>query len=675
MKNKIIMAILFLIVLAIFVFASISQESDTVAINSSEGEPNLIKYEINQFSDGVTEINVSNAEYTFAIPMYANVTYSVLNISSLNGWYFENDSESSHGYSGSFGADPTYAWNEEWDTTYVYCTDSDGCSLYENTSFDYHYGEFLWYVKVTVPISGMIDIYCWNNTNSDWSSFFNITSAGTKMYLNKSVPDDCVYDYDDGKFVLQIKTNMPNSAMTHYYEGKSIFTEYNYNITLDFGDDGVIEFNHSGDYKAIDNQTIDVASEFNKFIKRCYLQFMNQTIFSRQNNTNVNYSTGNWYVGYEPSYLTDMDWSTQSRGSAYLSVIYFNFTKDKNATSAILMMGDENGLGNVTVPSDCYNYYDDVLSFAVRSSGGIVIPQPGRVLWVCYDGQNHSGEMDYGSIGWPPQVGWDTMRHSPDPSGDGYVNESAIFWSNESSDYDVDNNNTCDVILNISAVGYVQLDAINITYEYNVSHAFSENNSLSWNVTGDVAVNTELKRRYSIEPTSDLLSENVSLTGYEVRNGSATECEVNNIARTVVSGYCSYADNFSKGGYWSLTHIWDNNITDEVAANMTNTEWMVSTDAVSRNDTLAYYDAELATASSGLLTNVTVEYYYNSSITQNEKLEFFSGGQWYDITPSSPQDDCVTSPTYEKKTANGRTFYVCLSTSQQYVSYKVASNG
>ncbi len=254
--------------------------------------------------------------------------------------------------------------------------------------------------------------------------------------------------------------------------------------------------------------------------------------------------------------------------------------------------------------------------------------------------------------------------------------EGAVVWINSSCE---DSERNCNMPIKFTGVdGKITVDSLNVTYDYNITHAFNSNDTLTWNETTDIIQNQKYKRRYSINPTSDLLSNDLNITGYYLRNWTASECEINNIPRTVASNYCAFADNMAQGNSWNTTYIWDNNVSGGaeggVAINMTNISYTAQ-EILRQNDTITYFNPDLTSASSGLFTNATIEYYYNSSIGTNHKLEYYnSSGGWSDITPSVFTYNCVTSPVYERKTADNRVFHVCIDATNKYISYKIETS-
>ncbi len=165
---------------------------------------------------------------------------------------------------------------------------------------------------------------------------------------------------------------------------------------------------------------------------------------------------------------------------------------------------------------------------------------------------------------------------------------------------------------------------------------------------------------------------NIYTSGYYLRNNTATQCEINNIPQTVTDNYCTYDFSVSKYGNWPIHYIWDNNISLVPAINKSSIAYNID-GKLYINDTITYFNPDLTAATAGLFTNTTIEYYYNTSITNNEKLEILISETWYDITPSITSD-CIASPSYTRTEHEGRVFYSCLSTIQKYISYKIESS-
>ena len=237
----------------------------------------------------------------------------------------------------------------------------------------------------------------------------------------------------------------------------------------------------------------------------------------------------------------------------------------------------------------------------------------------------------------------------------------------------ITSNDNCQILINITTTnGIIQINVINITYDYNISTLFVRNDALSYNETINVIPNQKYKRRYSINPTSNLASNNISITGYYTRNGSPSLAEFNGQAVTVnANDYYEYVQTINISDIWSTFYVWDSNITINASINMTNISANLN-GVIYENFTLFYRSAnDLGSeASAGTFTNVTHSWNYNSSIGQQEKIEIYIGGTFYDITPTSIQG----CPDYERQTADTRIFYTCINRTERYASVKIESS-
>ncbi len=126
----------------------------------------------------------------------------------------------------------------------------------------------------------------------------------------------------------------------------------------------------------------------------------------------------------------------------------------------------------------------------------------------------------------------------------------------------------------------------------------------------------------------------------------------------------------SRGYAWNLTYIWDDNITTEIAINVTNTSTLAD-NILYQNFSIYYKDADnVSAASASTFINTTLSWNYNSTIGNNERFMVLVSGTWYDISPSSTQG----CPFYERKLASTRVFYTCLNRTEKYASIKIEEN-
>ena len=411
--------------------------------------------------------------------------------------------------------------------------------------------------------------------------------------------------------------------------------------------------------------------------------------------------------------------------------IFINYTKPINAKNTSLWQMARNAptraYFNYSIPGDCWS--QDILQFRVNLTRVFESEEFEEwMVWLtgsCYDGTGweqivftrSSQSLPYSSVIYEEAMWWDVytlnMTLSPIDGkhnltlyanntdgdldfdyveftidagalikiGDRVVYNASVDITNTTPDFSsvlndyletctADVNGNCEVILNLTMGFDLTIDSINITYDYNATHSLTRNETYAWNQTKDITSNTKLKRRYAIQPTTDLLSNNLNISGYYLRNDTASQCEINNVARTVTSNYCEILENISRGDSWPTTYIWDNNITDEIAVNMTNTTQRIA-DTLYYNLTIGYREADnISSATQGTFTNTTLSWNYNTSISQNEKIQVKLSNILYDITPSNKQN----CPNYEKKTASSRTFYTCLNRTERYASIKIETS-
>ena len=509
----------------------------------------------------------------------------------------------------------------------------------------------------SVYVSGDVAYVVSNYDNA--LTAFNVTNASNIIHI------DSIYGIG-GPNYLNTPTSVYVSGDVAYVvsnldDALTTFTILNFfdisDVTIDIGNDGDVEFNHSGSLSTT-NLTNDFSSEINDCLinlcyrgTNCYQETASTATACGGFDSGVYSYSGNWDAPLRIATSTyDGDWDTvgaaapPSEDTAYL---YIDYTKPTNAlqSSSMWLVKDSCGIYELNIPQACWESDTDVLSFQVISTG------IGQVYWKCYNGADYT-----------------TLKYcSMHPK---YIYEEAMWWN-------ISNGNV-NIPINITANnGKMLAYAINITYDSNISTLFTRNDTYTWNEsTTGMTPNTKYKRRYSINPTSDVLSNNLNITGYYMRNWTASECEVNNKAYTVTSNYCIFLDNMSQGYVWNLTYIWDNNISGiegDIAINMTNTSTLAS-DILYHNFTIYYKDADnVSAASASTFTNTTIEGYLNSTIGINQKIKIQNtAGGFSDITPSSFN----TCPTLERISADSRIFHTCMNTSTRpnYYMVKIESS-
>ncbi len=134
-----------------------------------------------------------------------------------------------------------------------------------------------------------------------------------------------------------------------------------------------------------------------------------------------------------------------------------------------------------------------------------------------------------------------------------------------------DSNNLCDIPLNITSQtpGILQIDDINITYDYNVSELFTQDTNLGkyyWNQTDNVVIPNKYRQYFKTVNTSKKSPVNFSISvgGFYIHNQSKSigdSCWINDILGTVQNDtsksalYCNVSSLTlaTEGDFW-MTH-------------------------------------------------------------------------------------------------------------------------
>lgn len=111
-----------------------------------------------------------------------------------------------------------------------------------------------------------------------------------------------------------------------------------------------------------------------------------------QENANSTYCSGNWDPIHHPcSHTYDGNWGTYGMPQCYYgthSYVHFNYTKIINSTNLSLWkVKDSGGIYNLSIPSTCWNTYEDKLEFMAHSHlDGWLGHDNFSISWNCYNG-------------------------------------------------------------------------------------------------------------------------------------------------------------------------------------------------------------------------------------------------------------------------------------------------
>lgn len=126
----------------------------------------------------------------------------------------------------------------------------------------------------------------------------------------------------------------------------------------------------------------------------------------------------------------------------------------------------------------------------------------------------------------------------------------------------------CNVPLtfNSSEIGIQQASAINITYNYNTTFLFTENSNSGnyfWNQTTGILAGANYKKHFKVTNTSNTSANNITVSGYYLKNQTATACYVNETAYTPTGTpkYCPITFSINTGENWKNHNISDKPLT------------------------------------------------------------------------------------------------------------------
>jgi len=175
---------------------------------------------------------------------------------------------------------------------------------------------------------------------------------------------------------------------------------------------------------------------------------------------------------------------------------------------------------------------------------------------------------------------------------DGEFNET--YSPNETSDLSSEINaylstcsdDPCDVPLvhHSDVPGDIQDSAINVTYNYNVTYLFTEDDNSGnyyYNQTTEIVAGSEYKKHFKVTNTSNTTTNDISITGYYLKNQTATACCINETEYTPTGSpkYCPLSFSLSSGENW-LNH----NISDRSGIAVTISEGSYSQDPTNQTE-------------------------------------------------------------------------------------------
>lgn len=399
-------------------------------------------------------------------------------------------------------------------------------------------------VQVTATMVVNTTIGAVNNIQYELNSFNNsliaenITFSGTQSSLR----------------YLTIPKNSNVTGAVLNITNSSGGINYPSNVTIDIGNDGDAEFNHIGILNTT-NQTNDFASEINDYITNYDEFWKSENIVS---DSYIICDGTTCPAEFPETNVYDGDWDTYIDSGVQPEDYYtvqLNYTRPNGITNAsVIFKYASSGFAVGTFTLKCYNSTDWITIYTNALTHAAInetkyIPQECLLSKI--------------QVTYTQTIGFVANQ---------IFYESQIEWYRQCGSNDANGN--CQIPINITATnGKIRLDAINITYDYNASYLFTRNDSYTWNQTTNVIPNNLYNRRYSVNPTTSLASNNISLAGYYLRNWTATECEIDNTAGVVASNYCTLAEQINRSNYWPQHYIWDNNISKEVAVNLSYIGW------------------------------------------------------------------------------------------------------
>ena len=413
---------------------------------------------------------------------------------------------------------------------------------------------------------------CWLNDTSFNSSIINVSSTGTFNFSNTSnLVDGTTY------YITVIcndtvnNTNYTTVYFTYDVSGPNITTPLIYHDNIQYtsilrGSNITVKVNIT-DATGIDNNSVILnitdPNGVNKVYDTMGIQY--------QENPDETSCVGTWDDGACAN-VYDGDWDTygNSTGSAYY---YPEYTKPSNSYGAIWQVKDGNGIDNLTIPSDCWNYDSTTLFLSAKTKAGV------NSKWYCKGSggvyQEIRAESNSDGL-YEEAIWWKTTN--------GYLFEYNVTvylnWTNGTYSVNITANDT----FNQTGINSTQLNIYKLTItEGSVIQGDAEiNKTTKWQRTDSVynplatsytnfIANTSIVSDvvwYELwndtdNHTDDILT--VNLTGncieWLISNITATETQSWNLYyNTTIINYTKY--NETVGGIWYLYLNVTNNVTN-----------------------------------------------------------------------------------------------------------------
>ena len=210
--------------------------------------------------------------------------------------------------------------------------------------------------------------------------------------------------------------------------------------------------------------------------------------------------------------------------------------------------------------------------------------------------------------------------------------------------------------------GDLNVTSINVTYEYNMSDIVSYSLvSNYWSRTNNVWVNESVGNQvknitYSRNPAVDVQVKYIKISD------SANRCDFDgkSYSNTTINGKnaCDISSSpitINSSGSLGFDTLWDDTMSASVPVYMNESSEVIESGYWKKNLTI-WNDTQ--TIFTNVIANTTLNETFviaNSTL----KVDWYSNGTFYDITPPTSQNDCNSVPTYTPIPIGNDTFYVC----------------
>jgi hypothetical protein len=223
---------------------------------------------------------------------------------------------------------------------------------------------------------------------------------------------------------------------------------------------------------------------------------------------------------------------------------------------------------------------------------------------------------------------------------------------------------SCDIplVFHSDYGGDLNITSVNISYQYNISDIISSQIVDDWSRTTNVRVNESVGNQvknltYTTNPAVDIRIDYIKI------NDTATRCDFNgtsypvgNVGDLRVCNISTSSRTIPSSGPLGFDKIWDDTMSTGIPLYINESQPITEFGFWKKNLTIWN---DTSTIFYNIIANTTIN---DTIVVANPmlKVDWYSNGTLYDITPSALASNCnTTNPTYTAISVGNDVFYVC----------------